>query len=793
MRGLFDVLVTWSNGPLAGGAGKGYHMGWAGPWVPPNHLVGKLMNQREELGGRIIEMAEAGRLDEIEALWLERLEELPTQPVFIRDWLRMMRRSGSLDRAESLVGMLAESRLDGGKPRLALRVLLSALPLMPYAEPLRPWLLRALHAVNPDQPMLDELLKVSGLSEDGPLVDSYKSFVEWQKLAPGQAWQHTDWGEGLVVELDTAGRRVVFHFANNPAKEMTVDGARKYLKYLPPESFLGLRTREPETLAKLAETAPAELVKRALADQPNQRMRQAELKQLIIGGVIDGGDWNSWWARARQAVKLDPYIDFDPSGGAHAVLGLRVQPRTFEEEIRDRFFAVDADNATRAEIIRQLARKPGQAQLQGDLARRMADQLNQAMAQASEGAPAGRLELAYMMADLAAVAPEAKLTVPDAGALLAQIHAYDDLTEIEHVDYAIQAMEALIERDGEDGCRQAAGLLPRAPVRLAQAIWQALDHEQHLEDAVRAVQRLLDFSLTNPDTWAWAVRAILDGSWGHLDDYFPAQAIVPDVLDEMEQWQRLVESEDTDAALKATARSLLSRMRTLLAADRCAALAKAVEAMPREMAQRLRRRIERHDALPAAYKAQADRAIRLTRRDLEEAAGAVDQAEEEHLCTGRTYGEKVAELREITSVKIPKNSRVIEEARMEGDLRENAGYQYAKEEQKMLVQTQATLTSLLSRARIVTADQVDTERICFGVRFRARNLSNGAEESYTVLGRWEADADRHIVSRQAPMAVQFMDRRVGDQVTIQHPGGGETPYEILEIENALADGEWDRP
>src|SRR5690606_1543635 len=158
---------------------------------------------------------------------------------------------------------------------------------------------------------------------------------------------------------------------------------------------------------------------------------------------------------------------------------------------------------------------------------------------------------------------------------------------------------ALLERDGEDGCREAAALLPRAPVRLAQAIWLALDGEHHLEDAVRALQHLLADPLANPETWAWAVRSILDGSWGHMEDYFPAQAIVPEVLAHMEKWQRRLEHEEANSPTRAAAKTLLSKMRTLLAADRYAALSKAIEEMPRDAVQRLRRRIDRHDALPA--------------------------------------------------------------------------------------------------------------------------------------------------------------------------------------------------
>jgi transcription elongation factor GreA len=150
----------------------------------------------------------------------------------------------------------------------------------------------------------------------------------------------------------------------------------------------------------------------------------------------------------------------------------------------------------------------------------------------------------------------------------------------------------------------------------------------------------------------------------------------------------------------------------------------------------------------------------------------------------------MAEMREITSVRIPHNSKVIGEARREGDLRENAGYQYAKEEQKMLVQQQATLSDLLSRAHVVRAKDVDAGRVGFGTRFTVRNLQSGENETYTLLGRWEADAEQGILSEQAPLARQFTGRKVGEKLRIERPGAPATDYEVLTIENALADSEW---
>ena len=397
------------------------------------------MKQKPDPNGgimdRILELTEGGRFDELEAFWLERLDETPTRPELLRDWMRLMKRAGQLERAETLVALSAEARLEAGKPRTALRVLLAVLPSLPRSAALRPWLTAAVRAVHAETPELEELLRISGLAGgDGSLVEAYREFLAWRRLTPGQVWAHTEWGEGIVAELDPAGGSVILDFTSHPARQMTVQGARKHLKYLEPDSFLALRAREPATLAKQAETDPAALVRRALADQPDRRMRQGDLKQILTGGIVDPGGWNGWWGRARQAVKLDPYIDFDSAGGAHAVLSLRETPLTFEEEISGLFFDPDADEATRAALIRQLARHQGT--LDPDLVRRVAARLGESAALAGDS-PARRLELAYMLGDLAAAAPDVGVEAPDPAEPLEAIRDYGELTRLNHIDYAI--------------------------------------------------------------------------------------------------------------------------------------------------------------------------------------------------------------------------------------------------------------------------------------------------------------------------------------------------------------------
>ncbi|MCL5270376.1 MAG: hypothetical protein M1457_07480, partial [bacterium] len=379
-------------------------------------------------------------------------------------------------------------------------------------------------------------------------------------------------GEGIVRSLDAAAGKVFIDFPGQPERPMTSEGVRKYLKYIEPAHFLARRAKSPESLYKMGETDPVELVKLVLTGQEGREIRQADLKTLLLGGVIPADEWNGWWARTREGLKLDPYIDFDAGGGARALIGLREEPRTFEQEIEEGFFAEDATPSLRAELIRQVARRPKESPLPLALVRRMDAALAEQWELAAGDNPVVRLEIAYMREDLAAAAPEAGIDRTDDAPLLTALTDYDALFAIDNVDYGIRALNKLLARDGEEGRRRAAQLLPRAPVKLAQAIWRALveeagdGREARHEQAVAALRALFANPLANVETFAWAVRATLGGAWVHLAEDFPAAALVPDLLDDMETWQKI--AADGPKEESAAARALLSRMRTLLAADR---------------------------------------------------------------------------------------------------------------------------------------------------------------------------------------------------------------------------------
>jgi transcription elongation factor GreA len=129
---------------------------------------------------------------------------------------------------------------------------------------------------------------------------------------------------------------------------------------------------------------------------------------------------------------------------------------------------------------------------------------------------------------------------------------------------------------------------------------------------------------------------------------------------------------------------------------------------------------------------------------------------------------------ELDQLKTVKRKEVVERikvARSFGDLSENSEYDSAKEEQAFVEGRITTLENMIRNAKIIKEDEVSTDAVSLGRTVTFLELPNGDEESYTIVGSAEADPFEGKISNDSPIAKSLMGRKVGDEVSVQTPGG----------------------
>jgi transcription elongation GreA/GreB family factor len=123
--------------------------------------------------------------------------------------------------------------------------------------------------------------------------------------------------------------------------------------------------------------------------------------------------------------------------------------------------------------------------------------------------------------------------------------------------------------------------------------------------------------------------------------------------------------------------------------------------------------------------------------------------------------------------KLPENKQAIETAKEHGDLRENAEYKMARQDQDALLARKAELEKDLARARVTDFSDVSTDSVGIGSVVELREGSSGELRKYAILGAWDSDPDRDILSYLTPLGQRLLSRTVGDVVETEVDGSRE--------------------
>lgn len=129
----------------------------------------------------------------------------------------------------------------------------------------------------------------------------------------------------------------------------------------------------------------------------------------------------------------------------------------------------------------------------------------------------------------------------------------------------------------------------------------------------------------------------------------------------------------------------------------------------------------------------------------------------------------------------PEVIQAIKDAREEGDLKENAGYDAARERQGFLEARIAYIETQLPQYNIIDLDTLRSDKIIFGATVKVEDIDSGEEKQFTLLGPDEADFAKGSISINSPVGRALLGHEVGEEVTIEIPKGRVT-YEIIDIE-----------
>jgi len=152
--------------------------------------------------------------------------------------------------------------------------------------------------------------------------------------------------------------------------------------------------------------------------------------------------------------------------------------------------------------------------------------------------------------------------------------------------------------------------------------------------------------------------------------------------------------------------------------------------------------------------------------------------------TTRAGYEKI--IKELEMLKERKNnlSKEIGETREQGDLRENAGYHYAREKQSETLRRIAELETRISGSKIIDDMDLPKDEVIIGAKITIREIKTKDDYEYTLVGAEESDPTKGRISVHAPIAQGLLGHKVNEEVEIELPSG-KSKFKILKIEPAI--------
>ena len=147
-------------------------------------------------------------------------------------------------------------------------------------------------------------------------------------------------------------------------------------------------------------------------------------------------------------------------------------------------------------------------------------------------------------------------------------------------------------------------------------------------------------------------------------------------------------------------------------------------------------------------------------------------------------GEKdlVEKLRQLKTKDRPDISQAIADARAHGDLKENAEYHAAKEQQGLIESRVIAINDLIARANVIDVTKIDNDgKVIFGSTIKVQDLESNKEISYKLVGQDEADISKNFVYFRSPIGKSLIGKNNKDVLIVKTPSG-EKNLEILKVD-----------
>jgi transcription elongation GreA/GreB family factor/transcription elongation factor GreA-like protein len=558
---------------------------------------------------------------------------------------------------------------------------------------------------------------------------------------------HRSWGFGKITTVDTVFSRFTIDFHAKAGHAMDLSFAAESLKPIDPNHILARKVSDLEGLRQMAALHHLDLIKVVLQSYGG-RASVDQIQQVLVPDVIRD-DWKKWWEVAKRELKKDGHFQV-PVKKTDPII-YQVQEVSLQDRLTAEFRAtkgLKAKVGSGAEVLKlftELSDKKG-------LGEEMVNALNADISSHQRTQPAVALEGIFVrdeIKEIAGISGTAEELTP-ATIWNQQPKLGPFLEQIPGAKHR-RVLQSFKEANPQSWAEVCLLTLNGVPAKLCSELAHLLIQEGKLPQLKETLAKLISQHQASSELLLWLAKERSDSFADILGpEVFRAMLTAMErdqfnekksnrlrdfIIDDQELLVELIGSADLEVIKDLTRALQLSPCFDDM--DKRSLLARIVKSYPAVQ------------SLISGEATKQDSTLMVSWESLER---------------------RKDEYNELVQKKIPANSKEIAIARSYGDLRENHEYKAAKEMQKILMRRKSELEAMLVRARGSDFANPRVDVVSIGTRVRATDTSTQHAEMYEILGAWDSDPDKGIISYLTPVAQAFINHKVGEEVELESDG-----------------------
>jgi transcription elongation GreA/GreB family factor len=583
------------------------------------------------------------------------------------------------------------------------------------------------------------------LVEAGKLTS--RAAQQLEQLKPGTFCLHKSWGFGRVSDWNLLLNQIVIDFAGKKSHPMQAEYAAENVTPLAPEHFLARKATDLASIKKLAKEDPPAVVRNILESLDGKATAQ-QISEWLVGDVFTETEWKRWWESTKKALKASGV--FSVPAKKSEPIQIRGEGVSQADELLDAFNKARQPKAQIA-ALEQIIKSCDQFRESEKQLQPIITTIENMTVRNQKMHPEFAFELIIARDDLIGRVPSLHTT---------------------HIGLTLSTL--ILEED-----KRLILVLAKLPAAKEKRILQALPTAL----GPRWTERGLDLMQKSHGRMVAQIPRILSEAGKHdelrtmlersIREHSATSEMLAWLCSEREQWSELVTQELLGAIFAALEReqhntagrsgklyrTLVEDRQLLGDIFRKSDVATARDWMRRLQLSHLFDELTKRSLLARLVKVYPELESMIT--------GAQTQGETASLIVSWSSLERrKAEYEELVKTKIPENTREIALARSYGDLSENFEFKAAKQMQSVLMRRKTELEQMLHNARGTSFENVDTSRVSIGTIVTLREVESDKEETYTILGAWDGDPDRHIISYQTAIGQALLGHEVGETISL---------------------------